>query len=140
MRNRRPPEYYAWRQMIQRCTNPRNASWHRYGGRGITVCLKWRESFRAFYEDMGPRPPGMTLERTDNNKDYSPRNCKWGTRIEQARNRRSNIRLTFKGETHCLMDWAEKLWFTYPTLYWRHVLRGWPVAKTLSTPSRWAPR
>lgn len=82
------PVYYVWAEMIQRCTNPKNPSYYRYGGRGIRVCKRWRYSFLAFRNDMGPRPEGYTLERKNNNKGYYPNNCKWATYLEQNNNRR----------------------------------------------------
>jgi hypothetical protein len=81
-------EYWIWKAMIQRCTNPRDQRWNDYGGRGITVCKRWRDSFEAFYADMGPRPAGLTLERVNNDEGYSPENCKWATYEEQSRNQR----------------------------------------------------
>lgn len=79
--------------MIERCTNPTYRDYSYYGGRGIKVCERWRNSFQTFLEDMGVRPEGMSLDRVDNDGDYEPSNCKWSTTVEQRRNR-SNVRLS----------------------------------------------
>ncbi len=82
------PEYRAWDAMKQRCTNPKNVGWDRYGGAGITVCERWMRSFENFLADMGPRPgPDYSLDRIDGAKGYAPDNCRWATRSEQQRNR-----------------------------------------------------
>lgn len=82
------PEYRSWQMIKNRCLNPRAADFAYYGGRGITVCKKWRDSFEAFLADMGRRPsPLHTLDRKDVNKNYTPSNCRWATRQEQSRNR-----------------------------------------------------
>lgn len=98
-KGRTSKEYWVWSAMLQRCTNPKNHAFSHYGGRGILVCRRWLK-FANFIADMGPRPSGFTLERRNNNKGYSPRNCKWATWGEQGKNRRPRSLVTHCRKNH----------------------------------------
>lgn len=124
-------EYSSWSCMKQRTTNPNDPRWADYGGRGIGLCAAWH-SFKAFYADMGPRPEGTSLDRIDNDKGYSPENCRWATRDEQYANMRSNRRLSFNGETKTLREWARTLNINESTLSKRLLRGGWPVEMALT--------
>ena len=85
------PEYESWQAMIQRCTNKNRADYHHYGGRGITICDRWRHDFVQFLADMKPRPEGKSLDRIDVNGNYEPSNCRWATQKQQVNNRRKFV-------------------------------------------------
>lgn len=107
--------------MIQRCTNPKNPAFKNYGGRGITVCDRWRGNYTAFLVDMGPRPSlAHTVERKDNAGNYEPDNCGWATRAEQLRNTRRNVLVTFEGKEMCLKDAARAAGIDYKAIEARY--------------------
>lgn len=126
------PEFRSWRNMLDRCENPKSKSYHNYGGRGITVCADWHQ-FKAFIRDMGSRPIGTTLERINNDGNYEPSNCKWATAMQQRRNSRQNRFLTFNGRSQCVVDWAKTMGVPR-TLLQNRLHKGWSVEEALSTP------
>lgn len=127
------PEYRAWSGLIDRCENSssRNKSYKDYGGRGISVCLRWRESFENFLSDMGLRPSaGHSIDRIDCDGNYCPENCRWATASEQAFNKRHR-RLSLNGESLTVSQWSAKLGISRATLKWR-IKAGLPVELILS--------
>lgn len=101
-------EYRIWLAMRSRCLNKKTGHYKNYGGRGITICKRWAD-YKLFIKDMGRCPDGYTIERIDNNKGYSPNNCKWASCKEQARNRRTTRLLSNGAVTMCLKDWSSLL-------------------------------
>lgn len=105
-RGHKHPLYMVWCQMLDRCRNPNNKNWKYYGGRGIRVCETWAH-FEGFFSDMSEGyADGLTIERKDNNGNYCPENCRWATRAEQVNNCRSNVHITFNGETRTASQWS----------------------------------
>lgn len=124
--------YAAWSEMRARCRNPNHHQWKNYGARGIKVCCAW-ESFERFLADMGEAPVGKSLDRRDNSSGYSKDNCRWATKQEQGRNRRTNVCLSYGGETLCMAEWTARLGYSENTIRER-LSRGWTVEQTLGTP------
>ena len=125
------PTYRSWASLLQRCLNPKNEYYYRYGGRGIKVCDRWKD-FSKFLEDMGTRPDGMSIDRKNNNGNYERSNCRWATRKEQDNNKSTSRFLTYKGETKTVQQWSELLGVSHLTLRAR-LNYGWTVEKTLTT-------
>ncbi|MEM9927268.1 MAG: hypothetical protein AAF915_26585 [Cyanobacteria bacterium P01_D01_bin.50] len=124
--------YTAWRNMKERCSSSWKPNFHRYGGRGIKVCKRWLESFDAFYQDMGKRPsPKHSIERIDNDGDYSPENCKWATPKEQCRNKSNNRYITYQDKTLTITEWSRKTGWSTATINNR-IKRGLPLEQVLT--------
>lgn len=131
--NKHRPEYNTWKGMKRRCCNPGASYYHCYGGRGITVCQRWLESFANFLADMGKKPsPQHPIDRIDNNGNYEPENCRWATPIEQAQNTTCAKRITLNGETMSLSAWARKIGIDDAALSSR-LRRGWTIERALTT-------
>jgi len=125
--------------MHQRCENPKHKNWKNYGARGIRVCERW-SSFEVFASDMGRRPAHSTIERQDNDGDYTPSNCVWVEKAAQAANTRKNVRLTLNGETQTIAEWSRVTGIGKTVLQNRHA-KGWSDERTLTElPSPRAPR
>lgn len=128
-------EYAIWNSMKQRCRNPKNKQYPEYGGRGISVCDSWLR-FENFFRDMGERPfKGASLERKDNNKGYSPDNCKWADRNTQNNNKRNNRPITINGVTKNLCQWADHYGIGHTTIFHR-IKAGWDVERAITQPAR----
>lgn len=130
MRNERI--YSVWCAMKERCQNPHNKSYARYGARGVSVCREWEEfaTFYAWALSAGYRD-WLTIDRIDNSKGYCPDNCRWATISQQNRNYSRNRMITYNGETKCLTDWAESNGIKPSTLAYR-LKSGKPMEDALS--------
>jgi hypothetical protein len=127
------PTYNSWKSMIARCHNERATDFEDYGGRGISVCERWRESVLNFLEDMGPRLPGTTLDRKDPGGNYEPGNCRWATDEAQSRNKRNNRYLECDGQRMVLADWSRKYGVSQALILARLEL-GWSECEAIETP------
>jgi hypothetical protein len=126
------PAYAVYRSMIDRCRLPSHQSWRNYGGRGITVCERWQQSFENFWEDMGPTyQKGMTIERMKNSKGYSKTNCRWRSMKHQSNNRRTNVFVRTPIGRMTISQAAERYGIGRSTLDWR-LKAGWSVKRALT--------
>lgn len=126
------PEYRAWKHINNRCHNPKNKSYSNYGGRGIVVCKRWRDSYESFLKDMGRRPsPKLQVERINNNGNYEPGNCTWSTRKAQANNKRSNVYISHAGVVKTLAQWSETIKVRYNIVRKRIVQHKWTMAEII---------
>lgn len=141
--HKQTPEYVAWSNMIQRCYNPKNNNYKRYGARGVRVCDRWNPgaggSFVNFYQDLGPRPdPTYQLDKEalqPGSTIYSPETTQWASRKDNNRRKRTNRLLTFQGVTLPVVDWAARQGLTRSALQHR-LDRGWSIERALTTPMR----
>lgn len=127
------PLYNKWRSMIARCNNPKDSSYKNYGARGIKVCKEW-ENFFIFEQwgNLNGYTPGLTIDRVDNNGDYTPENCRWATPKEQARNKRNTKNITYRGKTQCIAAWEEELGLPRNVI-WSRLNNNWSIEKALTT-------
>lgn len=127
--------YQTWKGMLDRCRNPNNEHFSDYGGRGILVCPEWETNFERFLSDVGPKPSALhTLDRMDTDGPYSPSNCRWATRVEQARNRRNGVYVEHGGVRMLLIEWCEKFGCDYYRARARIFDCGWPFELALFAP------
>lgn len=132
--------YVSWQAMKSRCFWKPHSEYHRYGGRGITVCQRWIDSFETFLADMGERPGlGWSLERLDNSRGYDPNNCTWIPKRRQSQNQRSNVRVTMEGENVCISEACRRLGISRINVY-KRLEMGWTIEDALHRPMMKKPR
>lgn len=126
--------YRIWTNMKSRCTNPNIAAFKDYGGRGITVCAEWSDSFEAFrdWATANGYRDDLTLDRIDNDGNYEPENCRWEDRLVQGNNSRKNRLIEHNGETHTLAEWSRITGLSRDTIRFRIDRRGWDIGRALS--------
>lgn len=130
--------FYIWQNMLKRCYNHNSPKYKDYGGRGITVCEEWRESFTAFQKwavESGYQDD-LKIDRKDNNGNYCPENCHWATDKEQANNKRTNRLITCNGKTQTLAQWAEEMGIPRQTINSRINKLGWSAERALAKGAR----
>lgn len=125
--------YKIWSNIKQRCFNPDNPRYKDYGGRGVIMCDRWRDSFEEFFSYVGDRPKGKSLDRIDNNGNYEPGNVRWTTTKEQNINSRRAVMVTLNGKTQCINDWCKEIGLAYVT-YKQRRRKGWGIVKAATTP------
>lgn len=124
----------AWKNMHARCENPQRSGYEEYGGRGITVCEEWHKFFPFYCWSLSNGyADNLTIDRIDNDKGYSPDNCRWVSQKVNSRNRRNNRVITFNGESLCVSEWAERLGITFQALDDRLRSKGWTLEQALTT-------
>ena len=126
-------EYDAWCNLRRRCYDPEHPRYADWGGRGISVCDRWRHDFAAFIADMGPRPPKHQIDRINNDGNYEPGNCRWANTHQQRHNRRLYRPVVVDGRETTIADLARRHGFIHSTLH-RRLKRGWPLHVALTLP------
>lgn len=136
----RPRTYSIWANIKSRCFNPNFPRYSDYGGRGITICDEWRDSYETFYKDVGEPPSSKhTLDRINNDGNYEPSNVRWATVIEQNQNSRRAVQVEINGTTKCISEWCRTIGLAYTT-YKQRRRTGWSIEKALSTPPNYKHR
>lgn len=129
------PEYGVWSGIKERCYGTWSKDYPNYGGRGIHMCERWRTSFSNFYQDMGSRPSGTTIDRVDNDGPYSPENCRWASKTEQQNNKRNSVVLEIRGRSLTIAQWAREVGIPMGCL-WQRVHNGWDLERAITQPRR----
>lgn len=129
---RQTPIYETWKSMHARCGNPNNPAYKNYGGRGIKVCKRWFD-FMSFFNDMGHRPKGKSLDRKNNNRGYGKDNCRWATTMEQSKNSRRTRTLSVKGHRYHISEYCRLMGVSHNTIRSR-LYRGWSLRKAVTYP------
>lgn len=127
------PTYKSWQRMRARCLYPSNNRYSKYGGRGIKVCDRWLDSFANFLEDMGPRPPGASIDRIDNDGDYEPGNCRWSSMFTQQQNTSRTRLVEIDGKSKTISEWSLLSGIAYKTIFAR-LDNGWPAKLAVFEP------
>lgn len=130
------PLLRVWDGIIQRCTNPNANGYKNYGGRGVSICNEWRNDFKMFHDwaiENGWQK-GLQIDRINNDDGYYPENCRCVTRLVNTRNKRTNVNITFNGETKCITDWAKSIGISYAALKVRVFKNKWPLEVALTKP------
>lgn len=124
--------YDSWAGIIDRCCNNNSSNYKSYGERGISICEKWRNSFKEFLKDMGEKPEGFTIDRIDVNGNYESSNCRWANAKTQANNRSNNRKINYNGQTHNLAEWSDIMGIKPSTISKRIDKYGWSIEEALT--------
>ncbi len=131
--------HHIWCNIKGRCFSPTNEAYYNYGGRGISMCEEWRNNFTAFrdWANANGHADHLSIDRINNDGNYEPSNCRWATRLEQARNKRTNVKVSGFGDTRCISEWAtDQRCIVDMRLLWSRLSRGWSLEKAMTTPAK----